>query len=802
MCSSEKFLIQRKGCEMIKLIWLPVIAIALILTGCGGGSPSTTAEDGNDIEAKISKITLSVSKFGEGTIIANQSEMQCSQQLCSSEFEKNQLVKLSAVPATGWTFSHWSGCDTQTGVICEIKTVESTQIHPYFMIDEPPKLYSNVHTLTDLTLDSFISKVGDVLTFGNLATQLQNVKTGDIILSSRGDGFGVRVLSIRSLRDGNIVIDTYPAALDEIIQEGVLVRNIQLIPTSVETADGVVAKLVTQADGSGTILKIKIDGPPKIEGVLNILWNMDNGLRFSPIHGLKELKISANPVITGNLDFTLADKVNDPKWKNVPGIKLKFGSYTLGPVVITPEASLVYKVEVGGKVNLKMTQNFEVRGAVGVQYIPGLGVNGIGDLNATGKILPTGKISAEAGAKISVGPQINLMVYGVAGPTFKTPAYAKASGVLDLSDSVENLAICGASASIGLGVAAEAGGELRLFSKKLGQWDFILFDKMILPDVWRWPSSDALTQNPSCKDTKPPSSPTIARITPSYTKAKIEWGESKDNIKTTGYEVYREGSKIGQTADLEFIDTGLTPGKSYCYRLIAFDAAGNKSSPSSSWAETSGSDYCTKTLNADTEPPTTVLGLKALALSTDRISLNWDRSTDDTGVSSYLISIKSHSLLRSNTNSIEVEKLLPGTEYCFTVYAIDLAGNSSVQSTVICTSTLPEILASYTMYLGCQNREWLIEKMIDLNLSASKDITYTDSAKDYGGTDMIYHLYGSFDADQKSLDAEIRWTFEGSSDIRLDKFVASFVNDDSGEIAMTQVQRTGCDAKVRFVPNS
>lgn len=103
------------------------------------------------------------------------------------------------------------------------------------------------------------------------------------------------------------------------------------------------------------------------------------------------------------------------------------------------------------------------------------------------------------------------------------------------------------------------------------------------------------------------------------------------------------------------------------------------------------------------------------------------------------------------------------------------------------------------MYLGCQQREYFITRGIDLNLDDRGQVDVTDSAIDYNGTPLAYHLTGTYDAASTSLSAQINWTFTGSTSVRRDTFTANLASGDTGDVAMTQVLRTGCEAQIRLV---
>ena len=63
----------------------------------------------------------------------------------------------------------------------------------------------------------------------------------------------------------------------------------------------------------------------------------------------------------------------------------------------------------------------------------------------------------------------------------------------------------------------------------------------------------------------------------------LSWAASSDNLAVTGYNIYRNGTKIGATVSTNFKDTlsGAASGALYNYTVKAFDDAGNLSASSS-----------------------------------------------------------------------------------------------------------------------------------------------------------------------------------------------------------------------------
>jgi chitodextrinase len=129
-------------------------------------------------------------------------------------------------------------------------------------------------------------------------------------------------------------------------------------------------------------------------------------------------------------------------------------------------------------------------------------------------------------------------------------------------------------------------------------------------------------------------------------------------------------------------DTGLAGPADYSYRVRAADAAGNMSDYSPvATASTPAA--------ADTTPPTAPGNALATAVSTTQINLAWTASSDDVGVTQYLIErcqgagctnfaqiAASAAVGYSNTG------LAASTAYSYRVRAADAAGNMGAYSTV------------------------------------------------------------------------------------------------------------------------
>src|SRR5258705_333345 len=104
------------------------------------------------------------------------------------------------------------------------------------------------------------------------------------------------------------------------------------------------------------------------------------------------------------------------------------------------------------------------------------------------------------------------------------------------------------------------------------------------------------------------------------------WGASTDRGGATGFVGRRSGVGVAPPATTGFADTGLSVG-TYSYTVAARDAAGNISPDSTSASVTI----------ADTTPPSTPTGLTGAAAGTTGANLSWSASTDNVGVTGYIV---------------------------------------------------------------------------------------------------------------------------------------------------------------------
>lgn len=187
-------------------------------------------------------------------------------------------------------------------------------------------------------------------------------------------------------------------------------------------------------------------------------------------------------------------------------------------------------------------------------------------------------------------------------------------------------------------------------------------------------------------DTTAPSLPTgFNAVTVSSSQINLYWSASTDNVGVAGYYIYRNGIYLKAVSGTSTSDDNLTSSTQYCYKISAYDAAGNESGQSG--------QSCTTTSDIiDSQAPSVPSNLSATSAGTNQINLSWTASTDNIGVAGYKLYRYGAYLKQITGTSTNDSGLSANTQYCYTVSAYDTANNESGQSSQACATTnaIPE----------------------------------------------------------------------------------------------------------------
>jgi fibronectin type 3 domain-containing protein len=186
-------------------------------------------------------------------------------------------------------------------------------------------------------------------------------------------------------------------------------------------------------------------------------------------------------------------------------------------------------------------------------------------------------------------------------------------------------------------------------------------------------------------DTTLPTAPTgLAGVSDNPTEASLSWNPATDNVGVVGYYILRNGVTVSTTGLLYYQDSGLTEATTYTYTVESFDLAANVSLPST--------PVSVQTTNVT--PPTTPGNVTATASACTKATVKWSPSTDNTGVTEYLVwmglsanALTQVGIAAGSGTSYGNSTLSPATTYYFGVQAQDKYHNTSYMSTIASVTT-------------------------------------------------------------------------------------------------------------------
>lgn len=184
-------------------------------------------------------------------------------------------------------------------------------------------------------------------------------------------------------------------------------------------------------------------------------------------------------------------------------------------------------------------------------------------------------------------------------------------------------------------------------------------------------------------DTLPPSVPlNLGLVSNSPTSVTLAWTASTDDVLVAGYYIYRDGKLIGTTIYTNYTDTTLTETENHVYTVRAFDETGNVSEDS-------------KAVVLDRIAPSKPQNLILVARGTNVISIAWDASTDNVGVTEYIVYRDGKEVGTTVEPRFTDTGLELNVTYSYKVLARDSSKNvSDVSESIEVTTTTDNILPS------------------------------------------------------------------------------------------------------------
>lgn len=711
-----------------------------------------------------------ISRFGQGAIVDAAGNTVCDEANCLQTVTPGQAFTLSPRAPAGWAFHHWVGCDQVVAETCQVTVSKDHTVHPYFARTTPIRLKPGVEILDQYNANALLKREGSMFIFTGNAWRPPQLPVGRIIVSTVGEGFARRVLSVTALPGGNTYVDTADVSLEDVIAEGTILYTAADVQAARLPGDerkhalgtATVDVNVLNANGSGIV------------GTLQVIFDTEFALDVSLTEGVREFKLIFTPEVKPQVELRLSAPVAE--WER-PMVSRVFPPIVVGPVVMIPklDAKLTFEAAVSDSVTLGGF--YTGKGTVGRHYVKGFGTQDVGEYSSSAKFDVKGSLGLQAKVEATLGVEAegSVKIWGVAGPFVAAVGEVTAAVVDDVSaDAACPFRITTEwSAGLDAGGRAEILGAKVEFLQKLRPLGGKVFDDI-----------DPLR----CDDTKAPTQPTgLVAFAESPTTVRLAWNPSTDNSKSVTYSVRRLIPTIAQTKDTNYADLGLRPDTEYCYVVVAVDKKGNRSEPSNTACDrtpesTEGSDY------VPSNPQATPLSATAIRLAWPLDPANKAKS--------YVVYQDGIEVGRSTGSSFDALKLERGRQYCFRVSSLTEGGQSPL-SVQVCATTLDAYAWSMSIKCDVQST-YVVSNELDLDIQSTTQLSVAGTGFDYGGGALAYMLTGTFDPTSQQLNGKINWGFEQSSEVREDVFLVNLAGADTGDVLMTQTQVTGCTAQIRF----
>lgn len=757
------------------------------------------------------KHRLEISFFGEGNFELNNSSpsLTCNERLCYTYIEQGTSLEIAAKAGTDYEFSKWSNCDNVVGNICSIISNSPRVIDAQFVSKRPLEVASNVIVLTDSQVSQIANYNADtgLVTFSaDIDTNQFNVN--DIIVSkgiftSVNDPdnidiyFARRISQITGLIGAPKFVETTEVSLEDIILDGTISIDEaftinDVVPNSLPQGITIKQKKasypnrVNSAPARDVRIPLDIDVPIDenitVKGNVTLSIDPNINLDFSLTDGLKEFRTIVTTDVSGSLAIELKDELPLKQFKKAIGNPIRLAPVTIGPVVFIPEIQIYIELNAKFEATLTSTATLSASVTGGAHYLKSAGWKTVHSSKLSNNMtLP----QIEAKGNIEIGPSIDLgiLVYGITGPVVGANIHAGGEIYPLLNNDSSQ---CAWNYNIYLGGKGTFKGVFKLLKKSL-KYEATLFNTKRVIN----------TREVDC-DVQPPQIPlNLEAKNISQQEINLEW-EYPEDPATVTFDIYRDFSPVAsKVKDLNFTDSGLSEDTNYCYTLVAVNSNGDRSHESNA--------ICIKTDRLDTNAPEIPMNLVAKELSTTAIKLNWNEVIENDEITYVIYNTDyANPIATSSSTTFEALNLLSDKEYCFQATAVDASGNESAKSNISCATTLPPEFANWTMSFGCLNRVPLVNVPVELNLDSTNRISYVGNTVDYDGqTPFVFALSGVYDVDKKEVDGQITSTFERTSGIRVDTFIADVSSGDSGKVAMNKItEYGGCNAEIRFIESN
>ncbi|MEO5943116.1 MAG: fibronectin type III domain-containing protein [Ferruginibacter sp.] len=252
----------------------------------------------------------------------------------------------------------------------------------------------------------------------------------------------------------------------------------------------------------------------------------------------------------------------------------------------------------------------------------------------------------------------------------------------------------------------------------------------------------------------PDAASSLTAVALSNNVIQLDWNDNPNAVNNeTGFEIYRSKTAGGPytlinitAADiLTYSDGGLVPNTRYYYLVRAVNNNGAAANSTEANALTA----------SDVTPPTAPRNLVITGSDRTSVSLSWDASTDDVGVTKYEVYVNGAKTYVTSGTTFTVNNLTSLQTYGFSIKATDAAGNLSPASNQV-NGTAQLNGLSYKYYEGAWN---VLPDFSTLTPVATGVTPNVDISKKLHGTNYGFVWTGNI-----IIPTTGSYTFETSSD--------------------------------------
>ncbi|MDE5779899.1 MAG: fibronectin type III domain-containing protein, partial [Lachnospiraceae bacterium] len=279
------------------------------------------------------------------------------------------------------------------------------------------------------------------------------------------------------------------------------------------------------------------------------------------------------------------------------------------------------------------------------------------------------------------------------------------------------------------------------------------------------------------EDSIPPTSVTsITETESTATTISIRYEGASDEGGIAGYEIYRNGIRVGATSNETFTDRGLLPSTTYTYKVYAFDSFRNMAVDS---------PEIKAVTKDDTEAPSIPQGLSILKRTGSSITLTWQPATDNVKTAGYKV-YRGDELIADSVkkNTYKDSNAVYGKAYNYSVEAYDDSGNISGRSNKTESScVMPEITEIYPADNSCIGSD-----MVNLSVKFKNTGNSTGNKikieylNDDGKWEMISPtLIGQKTFNSSTLYAEYKWDIKSFTEDKEYKVKYTLFDEDDNK---------------------